>query len=146
MSSSLEGSGGVRKRSYSSSHLSSPHPLPCAMPQPAKRVTTALDQSAAGGSLLASGGPFLSALHRLADALETQGQALLAQAEGLRELAAQPDETRLNLKQAAAELGVSAGFVKAAIGRGELPAERLGKRCWRVSRAAVERLRRMRAA
>lgn len=87
-----------------------------------------------------------AALVVLAEALEVQAKGLEAQAAGLRALADTPDETRLNLKQAARELGVSPGFVKAAIKRGDLKAERLGTRCWRVSRAEVTRLRKLRGS
>lgn len=86
-----------------------------------------------------------AALRSLADYVDIQVKGLLALADGLRTLADTPDETRLNLSMAARELGVSPGFIRKAIKRGDVRAERLGKKCWRVSRGELDRLRKLRA-
>ena len=80
----------------------------------------------------------------LADALELQAKNSLALAEAVHALAQERDETRLNLTEAAKEHGVTTSFLRQAIRRGDLPAERFGRRAWRVARADVLDLCRVR--
>jgi len=90
-----------------------------------------------------------AALSVMADALDAQAKALTASAAGLRALASRPEmpgpNRPMNLKQGAAVIGVSSGFLRNAIRRGDLKAARLGKRCWRVQMSDLLRLQRVRA-
>lgn len=89
-----------------------------------------------------------AALAVMADALDAQAKALQASAAGLRALAARPElpgpDRPMNLKQGAAAIGVSPGFLRGAIRRGDLKCARLGPRTVRVQLSDLVRLQRVR--